>query len=411
MTITVFENCNLLDGITADIRDGMQVVVEDDRIREVSDQPVKLRDARVVDGRGRTLMPGLIDAHVHVFAVKLNQAATANMPLTQMTAMATKRIKAMLDRGFTTVRDVAGADFGIRDAIAQGFIPGPRLFISGQAITQTGGHGDQRLRTDDSQPCGCSSALHRLCRIADGPDDVRRSVRDEMRKGADQIKLLVSGGVGSPNDPLESRQYSADEIRAAVDEATAWNTYVTAHSYTSRSTVHAVECGVRCIEHGNLVDAAAARVMAKHGAFMVPTLVCYEESALHGKEMGLSPVVMEKLRIVNEAGIKMLDICKAAGVKMGFGTDLMGELEYAQSREFTIRRQVLSAREIIASATTINAEILNRSGQLGVIAPGAIADVLLVDGNPLKDINVLEGQGEHLSVIMKGGALYKNRLN
>jgi imidazolonepropionase-like amidohydrolase len=239
---------------------------------------------------------------------------------------------------------------------------------------------------------------------------VRKAVREELRKGANHIKLLVSGGVGSPNDPLESRQFCAEEVKAAVDEATAWNTYVCAHSYTSRSTIHAVEAGVRTIEHGNLIDRTAAELMARKGVFMVPTLVCYDESLRYGKEMGLKPVVMAKLAHANSRGIEMLSICKEAGVKMGFGTDLMGELHVAQSREFSIRREVLPAAEVIAAATIVNAEILNRTGELGVIAPGALADLLVVDGDPLKDINLLQGQGEHLSVIMKGGELYKCRI-
>ena len=301
MTITVFENCNLLDGVTADIRDGMHVVVEDDRIRDVSDQPVKLKEAHVIDGRGRTLMPGLIDAHVHVFAVKLNQAATANMPLTQMTAMATQRIKAMLDRGFTTVRDVAGADYGIRDAIAQGFIPRSAAFISGRRSAQTGGHGDHAPAYRRLAAVRLLRALHRLrASRTDRRRAPQRPRRDAQGRGPDQA--LVSGGVGSPNDPLESRQYSADEIRAAVDEATAWNTYVTAHSYTSRSTIQPVECGVRCIEHGNLVDAAAARVMAEHGAFWCRRSSATRRARCTARSWGCSPVVMEKLRIVNEAG-------------------------------------------------------------------------------------------------------------
>jgi imidazolonepropionase-like amidohydrolase len=411
MTITIFEHCSLLDLDAGDVKEGWHVAVEGERIKEVSDRKITSSDAQVINAAGRTLMPGLIDAHVHVFAIHLNQAKTASMPLTLMTAAATHRIRNMLSRGFTSVRDVAGGDFGIQQAVEQGIIPGPRLFISGQAITQTGGHGDHRLRTDDSEPCGCSSALNRMCRIADGPDTVRKAVRDELRKGANNIKLLVSGGVGSPHDPLESRQYSAEEIRAAVDEASAWNTYVTAHSYTSRSTIHAVEAGVRCIEHGNLVDDAAAKVMAQHGAFMVPTLVCYDETARHGKAMGLTPVVMEKLRLVNERGLAMLEICKRHGVRMGLGTDLMGELEYAQSREFSIRAEVLSPAEVLTAATRVNAEILNRSHELGVIAPGAFADMLLIDGNPLRDIRLLEDQGAHMPVIMKGGAFFKNALS
>jgi imidazolonepropionase-like amidohydrolase len=411
MTVTVFRNCSLLELDTSERREGCDVAIENDRIREVSDRPIKLGTARIIDVGGRTLMPGLIDAHVHVFAIHLNQSLTADMPLTLMTAAATHRLKGMIDRGFTTVRDVAGGDYGIQQAVERGLIPGPRLFVSNQAISQTGGHGDQRLRTDDSVPCSCSSALHQMCRIADGPDEVRKAVREQMRKGANQIKLLVSGGVGSPHDPLESRQYSAEELRAAVDEAAAWNTYVTAHSYTSRSTTHAVEAGVRCIEHGNLIDRKTADLMAQRGVFMVPTLVCYDESARLGKELGLTPTIMEKLRRVNDHGVQMLAICRDAGVKMGFGTDLMGELHVAQSREFAIRAEVLRVAEVLQAATLVNAEILGRTGELGVIAPGALADLLVVDGNPLQDINLLQDQGAHMPVIMKGGRFHKMTLD
>jgi imidazolonepropionase-like amidohydrolase len=407
MSMIVFTHCNLLDGIAPSLQEGFHVLVENDRIREVSDKPIQVRDARIIDARGRTLMPGLIDAHVHVFSIHLNATLDAAMPLTLATAGAARRLKGMLDRGFTTVRDVAGGDFGIQQAVERGWIPGPRLFVSGQAISQTGGHGDHRLRTEDTEPCACASAQNRMCRIADGPDEVRKAVRDELRKGANQIKLLVSGGVGSPNDPLEGRQFCAEEVRAAVDEADAWNTYVTAHSYTSRSTIHAVQAGVRCIEHGNLIDKEAAVLMATRGTFMVPTLVCYDETARRGSELGLSDVVMSKLKLVNDRGLEMIHLCREAGVKMGLGTDLMGELHEAQSRELSIRRQVQPAAEVIQSATRINAEILNRTGELGCVAPGAIADLLLVEGNPLQDINLLQEQGRHLSVIMKAGSLYK----
>lgn len=407
----VFRNCDVIDGVGTEPLAGHEVLVEDNRIREVSDRPIKVADATVIDAGGRTLMPGLIDAHVHVFAIHLNQAITEGMPLTEMTAKSVPRIKAMLDRGFTTVRDTAGADHGIRTAIAAGVIPGPRLFISGQAISQTGGHGDQRRRTDDADPCPCANALHFICRIADGADAVRHAVRDEMRKGADQIKVMASGGVGSPNDPIDNRQFSPEEMRAAVDEAAAWNTYVCAHSYTARSTIHAVECGVRSIEHGNLIDQEAADLMAARGAFMVPTLVCYDETAEHGQALGVTPVIMAKLATVREGGIRMLEYCKRAGVKMGYGTDLMGELHPAQSREFLIRAQVLSPAEIIASATSVNAELLQRDGELGVIAPGALADILVVDGNPLADLGLFQGEGAHLSVIMQDGRFHKNRLD
>jgi len=412
MGLTVFKNCALIDGRSDEAHEGVTVVVEDNRIREVTESAVDFSDATMIDVAGRTLMPGLIDAHIHVHAATLDYRRTADMPLTLMTVHAVHRLKAMLDRGFTTVRDVAGGDFGIKEAVAQGLIPGPRLFIAGRAISMTGGHGDHRGRTEHRTPCACASnANEAMCRVVDGVTEMRRAVRDELRKGADHIKLLVSGGVGSPLDPLESRQFSEEEVLAAVDEAGAWDKYVCAHSYTSRSTQLAVQCGVRCIEHGNLIDLETAHLMADNDVFMVPTLVCYEEAERRGEEFNIPPVILPKLRKVNEAGIRMLDICREAGVVMGFGTDLMGELQDAQSREFSIRAQVLPAMDIIRSATSINAQILQRDGDLGVVEPGALADLLVVDGNPLEDLQLLQNQGQHLAVIMQNGAFYKNRLN
>ena len=268
MTVVVFENCAVFDGIADELQLGMSVVVENDQIKEVSGKPVKVPGASVLNIKGRTLMPGLIDAHVHVYSAFLNYDLTADMPHTLMTVHAVQRLKEILNRGFTTVRDVAGGDFGIKQAVEQGLTPGPRLFIGGRAISMTGGHGDHRRLTDPAIPCACSggnNALDMLTRIADGVAEVRRAARDELRKGADHIKIMVSGGVGSPYDPLEGRQFSEEEVRAAVDEAGAWDKYVCAHSYTSRSTQLAVRCGVRTIEHGNLIDEATAQLMAKNG--------------------------------------------------------------------------------------------------------------------------------------------------
>ncbi|MDA5194143.1 metal-dependent hydrolase family protein [Govanella unica] len=407
----LFENCTLIDGLSDTPREGMSVLVDGNVIREVSDERNRSETVKRFDLKGKTLMPGLIDAHVHVYAIHLNQSKTAGMPHTLMMAHAIPRVRDMLARGFTTVRDVAGGDFGIKQAIDMGLMEGPRLFVSGRALSQTGGHGDHRHRTREELPCSCTSALDIMGRIVDGSDNVRWAVREELRKGADHIKLLVSGGVGSPNDLLENTQYSMDEIRAAVEEAAARGTYVAAHSYTAYSTRRAVECGVRTIEHGNFVDSETAEFMAERGAYMVPTLICYTESYENADAYGLSSTVKQKLRDVNGAGLQMLEVCRDAGVKMGFGTDLMGEMIVAQSKEFTLRREVLPAMDILKSATSMNAEILGQTGRLGCIRPGALADLLVVDGNPLEDLTRLQDNGSHLMAIMKDGKFYKNFLN
>lgn len=410
MNIKVFENCTLIDGIADEATPEVNVVIERDRIREVTTEPARLDAAERFDLQGKTLMPGLIDNHVHVYAIHLDQEKTRGMPHTLMTAHAIPRVRDMLMRGFTTVRDVAGGDYGLKQAINLGLVTGPRLFVSGRALSQTGGHGDHRHITDDAIPCACTSALDIMCRLADGLDGVRYATREELRKGADHIKLLVSGGVGSPHDKLEHTQYSLEEMRIAVEEAEARGTYVAAHSYTAKSTIRAVQAGVRTIEHGNFIDAEAAQLMAEKGAYMVPTLICYWESYENADAYGLPSHIIDKLRQVTEAGYQMLDICRDAGVAMGFGTDLMGEMIVAQSKEFTLRANILPPMEVIKSATSVNAEILGQSGELGCIAVGALADLLVVDGNPVEDLSVLENDGRRIPVIMKGGHFYKNAL-
>jgi imidazolonepropionase-like amidohydrolase len=286
----------------------------------------------------------------------------------------------------------------------------PRLFISGMPISQTGGHADFRRRNQTTVECSCCSGLSYLSRIADGVPEMIKAVRDELRKGADQIKIMVSGGVASQSDPLESIQFRLDEIVAAVEEATHWRSYVLAHAYSAEAILRAVDSGVRTIEHGNLIDEAGAKLMAKRHAYIVPTLVAYEGLQRRGPDYGLSAYSLEKNKIVLEAGLRSLELCRGAGVKIGFGSDLLGQLQDDQCREFLIRSEIMKPQEIIHSATIVNAEIVQRPGELGEIVPGAYADLLVVDGDPYKDLGLFQDQGAHLPVIMKGGRFYKNNL-
>jgi len=407
MSAIHFANGAVLDGTSGSRREGHHVLVEDDRIKEVSDRPIKYDAAETIDLHGRTLMPGLIDAHVHAIAVDAALARLAEQPMTLVALQAGRVLESMLMRGFTTVRDAGGADGGLAEAVAQGLIRGPRLFPSGQALSQTGGHGDLRPRTRSVVSCACCEYGAGLARIADGVDECRRAARDELRKGATQIKIMASGGVASPYDPIWNLQYSDEEMRAIVEEARAWHTYVLAHAYTPEAIRRAIGNGVRSIEHANLIDAPTAALVAGADAFVVPTLVTYEALHRFGAELGLAEVSLAKLAGVREAGLRSLEILQQAGVKIGYGTDLLGAMHRHQSREFVIRAEAMAPWEVIRSATAINAELLNRVGELGVVAPGARADLIVVDGDPLADIALLDGQGEHLSVIMKDGVLYK----
>ena len=246
-----------------------------------------------------------------------------------------------------------------------------------------------------------------MSRIADGVAECRRAARDELRIGATQIKIVASGGVASPYDPIWNLQYSEEEVRAIVEEARAWHTYVMAHAYSPEAIRRSIDFGVRSIEHANLIDRATAEHVAGADAFVVPTLVTYDALHRFGTELGFPEISMGKLGEVREAGLGSLEILQRAGVKIGFGTDLLGPMHQHQSHEFVIRAEAMSAFEIIRSATIVNAELLNRAGELGVIAPGARADLIAVDGDPLADISLLDGQGEHLSHIMKDGLFYK----
>lgn len=404
---TLFRRGRIFDGRSAELLEDVEVLVEGSRIVEVSDVPIRSGSAEVVDLRGRTLMPGLIDAHFHAIAASPDLGAVEHMPPSLIAQHARVNLEATLQRGFTTVRDAAGADYGLSRAIDAGLIAGPRLFYSGHALSQTGGHGDFRSYESDPAICSCGLGARHFSTVADGVPEVRRAAREELRRGATQIKIMGSGGVSSPSDPISNLQYSEEEIRAAVWEAHSWGTYVMAHVYTPEAIRRCVEYGVRSVEHANLIDAETAAFAAERGAFVVPTLATYESLGRRGAALGLPRVSLDKLGAVSDAGVASLEILRDAGVKTGFGTDLLGAMHEDQLTEFGIRARALPSVEILRQATSLNAELLGRPGELGTVAPGALADLIVVDGDPVADLGVLSGRGERINLVMKGGRVFR----
>ena len=391
----------MLDGRGGTHRDVI-VVVEGSRIARI--EPAQPGHAAADYELGSlTLLPGLIDAHFHAYATSRSVSEIDATHPVLRAHRARPLLENALRRGFTTVRDAAGADSGLARAVDEGLIDGPRIFFGGKALTQTGGHGDMR---DADAACGCNSLG--LTQIVDGADAVRLAAREELRRGAHQIKIFVSGGVVSPTDPIWMDQFSDDEIRAAVEEAATRRAYVLAHAYTARSIRRSVALGVRSIEHANLIDRETAKFVADRGAFVDPTLVTYD--AMRGSNEGLLPQSLAKLREVEGAGLQAVAYCHEAGVRLGFGTDLLGDLHRHQSHEFVLRAKVQAPLDVLRSATSINAELLQQQGKLGTIAPGAIADLLVVDGNPLEDIALLE-RHESLPFILKAGRIVRDELS
>jgi imidazolonepropionase-like amidohydrolase len=355
-----------------------------------------------------TLMPGLIDAHVHVTAVTADLAALTEWSPSYVTARAARVLADMLRRGFTTVRDVGGADYGLAEAIEEGYLEGPRLIFGGRALSQTGGHGDWRSRGRRAyDACPCCPTMGIIC---DGVDEVRRAAREEIRRGAHHIKLMLSGGVASPTDRVDSVQFSREEIRAAVEEAEAAGLYVAGHAYTSQAINRGLECGVRSIEHGNLMDESSIPLFKESGAFYVPTLATYAALAAHGREYGLPEHSHRKVFDVLDSGLHALELAQWADIPLVYGTDLLGGMHEDQLSEFTLRREVQHPADILRSATTVAARLLRMEGQVGVVAPGASADLLVVDGDPLQDIATLTDPQRRLKLVMARGRMCINRL-
>jgi len=360
-----------------------------------------------IDMSGRFVLPGLIDCHVHVLAVDADLSQLADSPPSYVMFGAAVLMGNMLDRGFTTVRDMAGADFGIHQAQREGILRAPKLFFGGKALSQTGGHGDDRSpgRTGDIDHRCCPT----ISRISDGVDAVRLAARDELRKGAHHLKIMVSGGVASPTDRVDSTQYSLEEIRAVVEEAEAANRYVAAHAYTPRAIRRAVECGVRTIEHGNLLDQETVELIKQHNAFVTMNLVTYRALSDEGAEQGLPAASVAKVADVLDGGIRALKLLHAAGINPAYGSDLLGGMQRHQAREFAIRAEHQPAIDVIRAATTVAATVVQREGELGQIIPGAAADLVILREDPLQDISALAES--RLSCVVQDGTIVAGRLH
>lgn len=363
----------------------------------VADRPAD--GATTVDGRGQWLIPGLIDAHFHAYATSQDGLEDERGPLSFAAINATRRLGAALRRGFTTVRDVAGGDIGLARAIDADLFDAPRYLFTGPALSQTGGHGDPRSAHIDI----CFTHGH-MCEIVDGVEPLRLAVRNRLRTGAHAIKVMTSGGVFSLTDPIRVPQYSEEELRAVVAEATRQQSYVAAHAYSAEAVRHSIDNGVRSIEHGNLIDSPTAQRMAEAGAFLVPTLAAYDAMDRRGAGIGLNAVSLAKNAEVLSHGQEAVRLALAAGVSVGFGTDLMGELEDDQLCGVRLQVEAAGAAETLRSMTTVNAALIRdeRAGHLGL---GAYGDAVLLTADPLAEPSALWEQDARALVVRAGRAV------
>ena len=411
MSITVFTNAFVIDCTGAEPVEGAASVVEDDTIKDVARHgtvgalpgPVT-----TLDCKGATLMPGLTDAHVHICAITENITDQHRYyPASYIAARAMRRAEECLMQGFTTARDAGGADYGFRLALEEGHFPGPRLLVSGNYLSQTGGHGDKRRRAEWIDPVGCCVGM--VGSIADGVDEVRKAAREQLRRDVDQIKIMASGGAMSPSDELDTTQYTVAEMRAAVEEAQAVGKYVLSHAYSDSAVRRAIEAGVRSIEHGNLIREGAAKAIKEAGAFIVPTMVTYEAIYREGKRYGIGDHQIQKIDLARQQSVQGLTYAYRAGCKIGSGSDLLGDMMSQRAVELELKAQVMTPMEVLLSATRVNAELFRMQDKIGSVEPGKYADLLVVAGNPLKNLRVLQNQ-DSLRLIMKGGRVYKRTL-
>lgn len=388
----VLTGARVWDGRDAGFVDRDLVIVEG----RVSSLSVSETDYKTVDVSGKWIIPGLIDAHFHAYGLSMEGFENERGPLSYAALNGARRLSGALARGFTTVRDVAGGDIGLSRAVESGIIESPRYLFTGPALSQTGGHGDPRAEDIDV----CFGHGH-MCEVIDGVDDLRVAVRERLRTGSHAIKVMTSGGVFSLTDPVRVSQYSSEELQAVSDEARRRGTYVTAHSYSVDSVRHSIDNGITCIEHGNLIDAETAAEMARLGVSLVPTLATYDAMNRRGPELGLNPVSLEKNLEVLSKGRSAAQMALEAGVRVGFGTDLMGDMEDEQLAGVRLQVEALGSAEALHSMTLGNAGIFGIDA-LGHLGAGAFGDAVVLDGNPLEEPDALWEQEARLYIVQGG---------
>jgi imidazolonepropionase-like amidohydrolase len=410
-TAMLFKNANLVMDGYAELQRSYDVLVKGDRIAAVSRTPLNDYDAQVIDAGGRTLMPGLIDAHAHTTGLSLSPR-NSSYSASEIAVAAANYLNRSLMDGFTSIREAGGADHSLARLLAEGKIAGPRLFYSGRALTQTGGGADFRTPDEVNDLYGEPGPYSIMSVIADGVDNVRKAAREELRRGASQLKVFVSGGVVFPAEGHPTiYEYSVEELRAIVEEAQGRGTYVMAHVYTDEGVRRCLLAGVRSIEHANFVSEETVAMMARSGVYLDLTFISLVQRIESAPETGLPESIVANLRATVAKGKQVYRWAKGYGVPIAFGTDLWGpDAQKSQLREFEMRKELDEPSNIVRSATRINAELLNQGGSLGIIAPGAYADLLIVDGDPLSDLAVMTDPQRNLKLIMKGGVIYKNEL-
>lgn len=410
-------NARVFDGVSDDLTEPMAVLVEGNKIKQMGASIDAPATATVIDAQGRVMLPGFIDSHSHLmFQLSFGEAFSSDQ--FYWAYVATQAAEIYLDNGFTTVREVAGNSFSLKKAIDRGIVVGPRIYPSGPMISQTSGHSDHRTDAQKSAMVADEPSIpmkYDMAQLADGRAEVLKAVREALRRGASQIKISVGGGTGSYADPLDTTQYTADEIRAAVEAAEDWNTYVTAHVYNPDGVRRAVENGVRCIEHGNLIDEASLRLMMENDVWLSPQVIVYTYHPLG---------YTDDQKAKHDQAFAGIDTMFTAAKKIGFeniafGTDVITDLAMLRraNEEFVHRTQWFTPVEVLRQATSKSGELMALSGprnpypgKLGVIEEGAYADLLLVNGNPLEDISILTQPAETLALIMKDGKIHKDTI-